>query len=200
MFMTRLQVPLATPDISALAKTLKGFLHERHAAGKPPPGHVELLNLLARAAGLRNFATLKAASLSAAAHGSAAAGAVLAGRAARKSSAIDLGTLSPLVRKTLMQFDEAHRLVRLPNKLSVQQMAMWALWTHFAARRSYTEKEVNAILNAHHVFGDPATLRREMVEMKLLGRLDDCSKYWKEARRPDADVRSFLQAWRAGMR
>jgi hypothetical protein len=79
-------------------------------------------------------------------------------------------------------------------------MAMWALWTHFAARRSYTEREVNAILNAHHVFGDPATLRREMVEMKLLGRLSDCSKYWKEPRRPDADVRAFLQAWRAGMR
>ena len=198
--MTRLSVPLATPDVSALAKTLKGFLHERHAAGKPPPGHVELLNLLARSAGLRNFATLKAASLAASAQGSAAAGAVIAGRMAAKGAAIDLGTLSPTARKALMQFDEAHRLVRLPNKLSVQQMAMWALWTQFAARRSYTEKEVNAILNAHHVFGDPATLRRELVNMKLLGRLSDCSKYWKEARRPDADVRAFLQAWRAGMR
>jgi hypothetical protein len=198
--MTRLSVPLATPDVSALAKTLKGFLHERHAAGKPPPGHVELLNLLARSAGLRNFATLKAASLAASAQGSAAAGAVLAGRVAAQGAAIDLGTLSPTARKALMQFDEARRLVRLPNKLSVQQMAMWALWTQFAARRSYTEKEVNAILNAHHVFGDPATLRRELVNMKLLGRLSDCSKYWKEARRPDADVRGFLQAWRAGMR
>jgi hypothetical protein len=198
--MTRLSVPLATPDIAALAKTLKGFLHERHAAGKPPPGHVELLNLLARSAGLRNFATLKAASLAASAQGSAAAAAVLAGLAAAKGAAIDLGTLSPTARKALMQFDEAHRLVRLPNKLSVQQMTMWALWTQFAARRSYTEKEVNAILNAHHVFGDPATLRRELVNMKLLGRLSDCSKYWKEARRPDADVRGFLQAWRAGMR
>jgi hypothetical protein len=28
-----------------------------------------------------------------------------------------------------MQFDETGRLVRLPNKLSVQQMAAWALWT-----------------------------------------------------------------------
>jgi hypothetical protein len=198
--MTRLSVPLATPDISALAKTLKGFLHERHAAGKPPPSHVELLNLLARSAGLRNFATLKAASLAASAQGSAAAAAVLAGRAAAKGAAIDLGALSPTARKALMQFDEARRLVRLPNKLSVQQMTMWAMWTQFAARRSYTEKEVNAILNAHHVFGDPATLRRELVNMKLLGRLSDCSKYWKEARRPDADVRAFLQAWRAGMR
>jgi len=36
--------------------------------------------------------------------------------------------------------------------------------------------------------------------MKLLGRLDDCSKYWKEPRRPDPEVRAFLQAWRAGLR
>ena len=57
--MTRLLVPFSTPDVSAFTKTLKSFLDERHSAGKPPPSHVELLNLLARAVGLRNFATLK---------------------------------------------------------------------------------------------------------------------------------------------
>ena len=57
--MTRLLVPLSTPDVSAFTKTLKSFLDERHADGKAPPSHVELLNLLARAAGMRNFATLK---------------------------------------------------------------------------------------------------------------------------------------------
>lgn len=189
--MTRLRVPLASPDISVFAKTLKRLLDERHQAGKPPPGHVELLNLLARAAGLRNFATLKGAML--------AAPAPAAARPA-SGAAIDLGSLSPTVRKALIQFDDAGRLVRLPNKFSVQQMTMWALWTQFAARRSYTEKEVNAVLNAHHVFGDQATLRRELVNMKLLGRLDDCSRYWKEPRRADGEVRAFLRAWRAGVR
>lgn len=184
--MTRLLVPLAAPDVSALAKTLKTALDARHVAGKSPPGHVELLNLLARAAGRRNFSTLKAA-----AAGASAAPAV---------SSSELGTLSPTVRKALLQFDAARRLVRLPNKFSVQQMAMWALWTQFAARRSYTEKEVNAILNAHHTFGDQATLRRELVNMKLLGRKSDCSEYWKEARRPEPEVRTFLHAWRAGLR
>jgi hypothetical protein len=96
-----------------------------------------------------------------------------------------------------MQFDDAGRLVRLPNKYSVQQMVAWVLWTLFAARRDYTEKEVNAIINAQHTFGDPATLRRELVNMKLLGRESDCSRYWKEPRRPDADTRAFLGAWRA---
>ncbi len=192
MFMTRLLVPLATPDLSALAKSLKSFLDERHGAGKPPPTHVELLNLLARAAGLRNFATLKAVA-QAAPSGPVPVPAI-------HKDAVDLGALSATARKALMQFDEAKRLIRLPNKLSVQQMAMWALWTQFAARRSYTEKEVNAVINAHHTFGDQATLRRELVNMKLVGRMSDCSKYWKEPRRPEPEVRAFLHAWRAGLR
>ena len=189
--MTRLLVPLAAPDVSALAKHLKSFLDDRHGAGKAPPTHVELLNLLARAAGLRNFATLKAASATAAAPAPAAAAPV---------APDGLDTMSPTARKALLQFDDGRRLVRLPNKFSVQQMVMWALWTHFAARRTYTEKQVNAVLNAHHSFGDPATLRRELVNMKLLARKPDCSEYWKEARRPDAEVRAFLHAWRAGLR
>jgi hypothetical protein len=222
--MTRTLVSLATPDASAFAKTLKTALDARHAAGKAPPSHLELLNLLARATGLRNFATLKAqaplAAPQAAATNAAAvpepeaassttatpassAAKPLTGRrlVARNSSreAVELATLSPTVRKTLMQFDAAGRLVRLPNKLSVQQLAMWTLWTRFTVRRKYSEREVNALINAHHTFGDHATLRRELVNMKLLGRKSDCSEYWKEPQRPAPEVQQFLQAWRAGL-
>ncbi|MEJ6020678.1 DUF2087 domain-containing protein [Ramlibacter sp. PS4R-6] len=182
--MPKIPVPYAAADITSVARTLKSALDERHASGKPPPSHVELLNLLARAAGVRNFQSLKAAPPPAPA----------------AIEVLPAGELSPLARKTLMQFDDAGRLVRLPNKFSVQRMAMWVLWTRFAPRRDYTEKEVNALLNAQHTFGDPATLRRELVEMKLLGRESDCSRYWKEPRRPDADTRAFLQAWRAKFR
>ena len=115
-------------------------------------------------------------------------------------TAISLSTMSPTVRKALMQFDDSGRLVRLPNKLSVQQMTMWALWTQFAASLKYTEKEVNAVINAFHTFGDQATLRRELVNMKLMGRKSDCSEYWKESQRPSDEVQSFLRAWRAGLR
>jgi hypothetical protein len=180
-----------------MTKTLKGFLDERHAAGKAPPSHVELLNLLARAAGLRNFATLKKAALT------AATAAVAPSEDAQPDptdAGISLSKLSPTVRKALLQFDDAGRLVRLPNKLSVQQMTMWALWTKFAASRKYTEKEVNAVTNAFHTFGDQASLRRELVNMKLLGRKSDCSQYWKEPQRPGEEVQSFLRAWRAGLR
>jgi hypothetical protein len=181
--MPKIPVPYVAADITDVAKTLKSALDERHQAGRAPPSHVELLNLLARAAGVRNFQALKAAP------------------PAPPALEAPVSTeLTPIARKTLMQFDEAGRLVRLPNKFSVQQMAMWVLWTRFAARRDYTEKEVNAIVNAQHTFGDPATLRREMVNMKLLGRESDCSRYWKEPKRPDADTRAFLHAWRAKFR
>lgn len=189
--MSRLLVPFATQDLSSFAKALRKLLEERQAAGRAVPTHVELLNLLARAAGRRNFATLKAAA-------APLPGPQTAPRSRPAAPQVDVAALSPTARKTLLQFDDAGRLIRLPNKLSVQQMAAWAMWTQFAAGRDYTEKEVNAILNARHTFGDPATLRRELVNMKLLGRESDCSRYWKEARRPDEATRLFLRAWRAG--
>ena len=182
--MTRQLVPLHAPDISAFAKSLKTQLDARPADTKPGPSHLELLNMLARAAGHRNFQAFKATPPPPEAATAPAA------------TPADLSTLSPTVRKTLMQFDAASRLVRLPNKLSVQQMAMWAMWTCFVVRRKYTEKEVNLILNAHHTFGDPATLRRELVNMKLLSRKSDCSQYWKEPQRPSDEVQSFLKALR----
>lgn len=194
--MTRRLVPLATPDLSAFAKTLKKLLDERHAAGKSLPTHVELLNLLARAAGQRNFATLKAITPAAPLPPALDS----PSRESPQAGVDGLSSLSATTRKALMQFDESRRLVRLPNKRSVLEMTMWALWTQFAARRTYTEKEVNALLNAHHLFGDPATLRRELVGMKLMGRKSDCSEYWKEPQRPEPEVLAFLQAWRAGLR
>lgn len=189
--MTRSFYSLPVADISTFAKALKAPLDERHAQGKPPPSHLELLNLLARAAGLRNYQTLRAA---------------LPGVAVARAVPVTLltapepATLSPTARKALLQFDTQGRLVRLPTKLSVQRMCMWWLWTRFDARRHYTESEVNQILNAHHTFGDQATLRRELVNMKLLGRKSDCSDYWKEAVRADSDAQHFLTCLRAQLR
>ena len=146
MYMTRLLVPLSTPDASAFSKTF--IASENNEA----------------------------------------------------IEAVNLASMSATVRKALFQFDDAGRLVRLPNKLSVQQMTTWALWTKFEANQKYTEKEVNAIVNGFHTFGDQATLRRELVNMKLLGRKSDCSEYWKEPHRPNDEVQDFLRAWRAGLK
>lgn len=176
--MSRMLTPLWVNDVSSFSKNLKSYLDERQRDGKTHPGHVELLNLIARAAGWRNYQALKAVP------------------PIPTKPALEAHELTATARKTLQQFDAFGRLVRLPNKLSVQQMAMWWMWTHFTARRKYTEQEVNRILNAHHTFGDQATLRRELVNMKLLGRKSDCSEYWKEPMRPNAEVQGFLQAMR----
>jgi hypothetical protein len=44
---------------------------------------------------------------------------------------------------------------------------------------SYTEKEVTKLIDENHTFGDPAMLRREMFEAKLLDRRIDGSVYWR---------------------
>lgn len=203
--MTRTLYPLNVADVSTFAKSLKKQLDARHAEGKAIPTHVELLNLLAHAAGMRNFQTLRAVvtrppdgstppvDSASEASGQPPFTPPLAPPLTPPAAA----PVSAMVRKALLQFDDQARLVRLPNKLTVQRLAMWWLWTYFHAGRTYTEREVNGILNAHHTFGDQATLRRELVNMKLLDRKPDCSAYWKEPAIPEGDAQVFLQAMHA---
>ena len=61
--MSRTLLPFHVPDVSQLARTLRGQLDRPRG----PPGHVEVLNILARAAGYRNFQHLRSAALRAAA-------------------------------------------------------------------------------------------------------------------------------------
>lgn len=184
---TRPEQPLLVPDLPQFARGLARALADRHAAKPEPPGHVETLNLIARALGHRNLASLRAAL------------AALPPPAAAVSD--DSGRAPPLLtehaRKALSQFDADGRLVRWPNKFSVQRLAMWILWTDFDAKRPYTEREVNTILKARNAFGDHVTLRRELVNHRLLARKSDCSEYRKLPARPDAEARALLQAWRA---
>lgn len=194
--MPRRLTPLVVPDLSQFTRALGRAWAERHAAAAPPPGHVELLNLVARAAGHRNVQALKAAALTAPAHRDAPPAAPAAEAAAP-------GVPRPLsdnARKALMQFDDHGRLQRWPTKFTVQRMAMWVLWTHFAARRVYTEREVNAILKQAQTFGDHVTLRRELINHRLLTRKSDCSEYRKLPERPDDETRALIEAWRARVR
>ena len=172
------------PSISALAKSLC----EQFAAANAAPSHLQMLNWLARGAGHRNYQAFRAAAVAAPAVASEPTK-----RAARLEKSV---ALSAHATKALMQFDEAGRLVRWPSKFAVQRFAMWALWMRFDASRVYTEREVNTLLNAWATFGDPVTLRRELINMKLLARKADCSAYWKEPQRPDEEMQAFLRAAR----
>jgi hypothetical protein len=62
----------------------------------------------------------------------------------------------------------------------LQEMALEYLADKFEPERRYTEREVNELLNAHHTFGDPALLRRELIERGYLQRKKDGTQYWRE--------------------
>jgi len=189
--MSRTPLSLAVPDASLFARALGQSLKTRHAAGNPPPGHVELLNLMARALGHRNLQSLQAAGTVAAALPAGLPTPPLA-----REDQAPPPTLSDNARKALLQFDSRGRLLRWPTKFSVQTLAMWVLWTLFDGRRVYTEREVNEVLKAANDFGDHVTLRRELINHRLMSRDSDCSNYRKLPAQPDAEARALLQAWR----
>jgi len=181
--MTRTVVPLVVPDLSGFTRALGRSLSEHQADKAALPSHQALLNLVARAAGHRNLQALRAAALA-------------TPRLAREPRP-EAPPLNATVRKALMQFDGQGRLVRWPHKLSVQRLAMWVLWMQFDGRRVYTERQVNEVLKAWHTWGDHATLRRELVNHRLLARKSDCSEYRKLAVRADPDAQALMTAWRA---
>lgn len=79
--------------------------------------------------------------------------------------------------------DSEGRLTNWPSPRrgkGLQEMALEYLAQHFEYDRRYTEKEVNALLNTYHTFGDAALLRRELFERGYLNRLKDGTQYWRE--------------------
>lgn len=185
--MNRIPFALQIPDTAAFARALAQSLREREQAGKPLPGHVELLNLLARAVGQRNVQALKQQ------------------RAAVPQAPVALEDraalpLSDHARRALALFDSRGRLVQWPAKRAVQKLCMWPLWMRFDADRPYTEAEVNTVLKTANAFGDHVTLRRELINDRLMARTSDCRQYRKLPARPGDEARALMQAWRARCR
>ncbi len=180
--MPRELTPLVAADLSTFAKTLRAQWAERHERGTGVPSHVEMLNLLARAAGHRNVQALRA---------------VRPARVLAPARGPRDPTLSEAADRALRQFDASGRLVRWPTKRALQVLVLWCLWLRFDAKRRYSEREVNEVLNAHHLFGDHCILRRELVELKLLTRTPGGAEYRKVAARPDAETIALLSALRA---
>jgi hypothetical protein len=185
----RERTPLLAADLSAFAKTLRAQLAERLDSGAGLPGHVEMLNLLARAAGHRNLQALKAAARSAANVSSA-------GTPHRWHGPKD-PTLSAAADRSLRLFDAQGRLTRWPHKRAEQVLVLWCLWLAFDGKRRYSEREVNEVLNRRHAFGDHCLLRRELVEADLLARTPGGEQYRKLAARPDEETAALLRALRS---
>src|SRR6202022_186981 len=142
--MSRISLPFATDDISALARSLRGQL----STADHLPGHVELLNMLARSAGYRNYQHFRA---QAAAHDRLEA-------AAAAADPVD----HLQVERAARHFDLRGRLIRWPAKASHQKLCLWGLWVCIPAGEIFAERQINEIVRTRHLFGDHALLRRAL--------------------------------------
>lgn len=86
--------------------------------------------------------------------------------------------------------DPNGRLIRLPAKHRKKLLALWMLAEKIEPNRTYTEPEINDLLDRQTLFHDPATLRRELYNKRLLNRTADGSRYWKEE--PVLPLEEFL--------
>jgi hypothetical protein len=173
--MTRPTFPFYSADISALARSL----HAQLAACSQTPGHLQLLNMLSRAAGCRNFQHFRV---------QAAAQQHLL-KAEPAAGPVDYNELKRLVR----YFNTGGHLVRWPTKFSHQEPCLWVLWSRLPARTKLSEQDINGLLLANHHFEDPALLRREMKERKMVTRTLDGREYQRVERRPPPSALTLIR-------
>lgn len=141
------------------------------------PSHVELLNMLARAAGYQNFQHFRAEQKP----GDAAA---------PPSPAPDFDAAR--VERAVRHFSDAGLLLRWPARDSLAQLCLWVLWSRIPPGTSFPEREVNAMLNEWHTFGDHALLRRALVDHDLVVRTVNGSRYARVSREPPAELAPLL--------
>lgn len=174
----RTPLPLHVEDISAFARALEGQLADCARS----PRHLELLNMLARSSGFRNFQHLRAQRET------------LARLSEPKPApvVVDVNRLRRLARL----FDEAGRLARWPSRRGLESACLWVVWSKVPARRVFTERELTEILNATHTFGDHPLLRRGLCDCGLMTRTPDGSQYRRVEAQPTAEALALLELLR----
>jgi hypothetical protein len=168
--MTRDTLPLPVADLSAFARQL------RRAWPDEPPGHLTLMNLLARASGFRNLQHLRANMLAEA-------------RLSAAGPVIDHVAVEALRRC----FDAEGRLMRWPARTSVQHQVLWVLWSHLPRGEAMTERQISDRLNQWHLFGDAAIIRRTLLELGLLTRTPDCTEYRRVEQKPPPEILALIR-------
>lgn len=172
--MTRTAVPLRVDDLSPFAKTLRHALTRHEGV----PTHVELLNLIAKAASFANYQQLRA-------------DAGTAGRLAAATEPTPPADLSQ-VEKAARYFDSGGILQSWPARFNLQLLCLWVLWSRLPPDTSYSEREISDLLRDWHEFGDHALLRRAMFEAKLVDRTVDGRAYRRIEQTPPAELKPLL--------
>lgn len=173
--MSRTPYAFAVDDISSLAR---GLCRDIEGLGRTP-GHVEMLNLLARAGGFRNFQHLRAQ------HESREALAV----APPPPAVVD----SKLVKRLAGYFDDEGFFSRWPGKHSHRAACMWVVWSWLPAGGVLSEREISQLLETRHSFGDAALLRRWLVDYGMVQRTPDGREYRRVEKRPPPEALALLE-------
>ncbi|MBS1182533.1 MAG: hypothetical protein H6Q99_2413 [Proteobacteria bacterium] len=173
--MSRDTFPFVAPDVSALAKALGREL----GLIDGQPGHVQLLNMLTRAVGYRNFQHFRATF-------------VAEGRLS-EPQAVPEPVDYALVKRVAGHFDAEGRLVRWPSRYGHQSLALWVLWSRLAAGAVYSEFDVSVIIRNNHLFGDHALIRRAMIDVGLIVRTPDGREYRRVERKPPGEALALMR-------
>jgi len=177
--MSRTLLPFAVADIAALARSLRGQLLEKDAT----PSHLSLLHMLARAAGFRNFQHFRSEILPAVMQPDVPA------PVAPVSPALDERGLNRLAR----YFDAAGRLTRWPSKYGHRMPCLWVLWAALPPKQVFDEAGISQWLNARHLFGDSALLRRELCDQGLVARTRDGREYHRLEQKPSPEGLALIR-------
>ncbi|WIV12483.1 DUF2087 domain-containing protein [Proteiniborus sp. MB09-C3] len=85
------------------------------------------------------------------------------------------------MKNNILRFlDKEDRIKIWPSKQALKLEVLEYLSGKFECGRSYTEREVNEVINNWHTFNDYFLLRRGLIDAGLLSRTKDGAKYWRE--------------------
>lgn len=170
--MSRTIIPMDVADLSAFAKSVR----QQFSTLDHKPSHVEVLNLLSKAAGFRNFQHLR---------DTRQRGDVIENWNLAADTEVVPVVNETRVTRTLRLFDRDGRIIRWPTKRSQQELCLWYLWSKIPREELFSEREISAFLDTLHTFGDAALLRRDMIDLGLMRRNRDGSDYrWMEKTPP----------------
>ena len=93
----------------------------------------------------------------------------------RVATLVELGDGDAWERKVLRDFFDGERLKEIPSSRKKREVILKWLASQFERGRTYTETEVNEIIQRSHP--DSATLRRELIGAHLLQR--EAGVYWR---------------------
>jgi len=169
---------MAVSDMSAFAKSLRDQIDKLDHK----PSHVEMLNLLSRAAGFRNYQHFRAMT--------------------DNREPLDIAPIAAesepqaderRVMHTLRVFNRDGRITRWPGKRAQQQLCLWYLWSKIPRGQLFSEREISTFLTGLHLFEDAALLRRDLFDLGLVSRKRDGSDYRRIEKKPPPELGLLLR-------